>query len=504
MASKQPASALLAILFFSLAGYPQAGKRIITGTVTAFDGVTPLEGVLITVKGTNNTSGTQEDGIYYIEVNPGDSVLTFSLPEFETKEIKIANSKQVDVTLKRQIKQAAPGNEPFTTKTNAVNNQPAYWRAIFSINANTEVPVNFVIKKSEAAKEKIYFINGKEEFEGGKLEITGDSIHVNIDQFDNELVVNNGTGILKGFLRKQDRSGTPIPVTIETGKTNRFSESTIKPAADYSGAYEISIQNNTPNPEKAVALLTQEGNKLYGTLLRITGDSRFLEGIVDGNKFHLSTFIGSSPSYYRGYFIKDSIAGEIIGVKGAQKFEGKHDENAALPDPFKLTYLKEGYKTLSFSFPDINGKLISLTDEKYKNKPVIITIGGTWCPNCIDEAAFLAPWYEKNKQRGVEVISIFYERQTDAPYIKKVFGRFINQHHITYDLVLGGVADKQKVAESLPALNTFLSYPTTIFIDKKGNVAKIHTGYNGPATGKYYDEFIKEFNKETDLLIESK
>ena len=49
-------------------------------------------------------------------------------------------------------------------------------------------------------------------------------------------------------------------------------------------------------------------------------------------------------------------------------------------------------------------------------------------------------------------------------------------------------------------LNHILSYPTTIFIDKKGSVRKIHTGFNGPATGKEYDDFKAEFEGFIELL----
>ena len=42
---------------------------------------------------------------------------------------------------------------------------------------------------------------------------------------------------------------------------------------------------------------------------------------------------------------------------------------------------------------------VSLQDERYKGKVVIVSILGSWCPNCLDEAEFLAPWYKANKQR---------------------------------------------------------------------------------------------------------
>ena len=51
-------------------------------------------------------------------------------------------------------------------------------------------------------------------------------------------------------------------------------------------------------------------------------------------------------------------------------------------------------------------------------------------------------------------------------------------------------------------LNHVLSYPTTIFIDKKGVVRKIHTGFNGPATGEKYTEFKTEFEGFVGELID--
>jgi peroxiredoxin len=235
--------------------------------------------------------------------------------------------------------------------------------------------------------------------------------------------------------------------------------------------------------------------------MRITGDSRYLQGIVQGDTFYLSSFIGSSPVYYKGVIAGERLAGRVEGIRGGQAFTGQHNEDAALPDPYRLTYLKDGYTSLDFSFPDVNGKNISPKDEKYRNKVLIVTVTGTWCPNCIDEAAFLSPWYKENKKRGVEIISIHYERQVDSAYTHKVMDRFRKRFGIEYDEVLGGRSDKQVVAASLPALNNFLSFPTTIIIDKKGKVAKIHTAYSGPATGKYYSMFVKEFNEDIDKLL---
>jgi thiol-disulfide isomerase/thioredoxin len=376
------------------------------------------------------------------------------------------------------------------------------WRGVFLLKDGFESPFLFDITGSGPENAKVYFVNAEERFEGGKLKLSKDSLFISTDQFDNELAFKIENNLLAGVLRRQDKTGTSIPVKAEKGNAPRFTETNVKPATDISGTYDIIFKNENEKDEKAVGLFKQEGNKLRATFLRITGDSRYLDGIVSGNEFYLSTFIGSGPGYYKGVIKDDgTISGQLITARSSQHFTGLQNEEAALPDPYKLTYLKNGYTSLNFSFPGINGQPVSLKDDKYKNKVVILTITGTWCPNCLDEAAFLAPWYKENKKRGVEAIAIHYERKNDTAYARKAITRFREKFGIEYDAVFAGIADKQYVAGSLPALNTFLSFPTIIFIDKKGKVARIHTGYSGPATGKYYDQFVKEFNEEIDLLL---
>jgi peroxiredoxin len=370
------------------------------------------------------------------------------------------------------------------------------WRGVFHQPNGTDVPFNFEVHGKSAGDATIYLLNAEERFETSRPTQKGDTVLIPFDQFDTELAVKVGDKQLTGFFRKKDHTGRTIPVDATFGQTYRFDDRGEKPAGDISGKYDITFKSESGKEDKAVGLFKQKGNRLYATFMRITGDSRYLEGIVAGNQFFLSSFIGGGAAYYTGTF-------DNTGQIAAKNFTGVKNEAAALPDPYKLTYLKEGYKTFDFSLPDVDGKKISLKDDKYKNKVVIVTITGTWCPNCIDEAGFLAPWYKKNKHRGVEAIGIHYERKVDPVYVKTAIGNFKKRYGIEYDEVFGGLVDKKVVAESFPALNTFLSFPTILFIDKQGNVAKIYTGFTGPATGIYYQQFIKDFNQEVDHLLKN-
>jgi len=41
----------------------------------------------------------------------------------------------------------------------------------------------------------------------------------------------------------------------------------------------------------------------------------------------------------------------------------------------------------------------------------------------------------------------------------------------------------------------------SFFVDKKGKVRHIHTGFSGPGTGNYYDQYVDEFNRLVDELL---
>ena len=372
------------------------------------------------------------------------------------------------------------------------------WRGVFHQYNGTEVPFNFEVKGKTAATAKVYLINGPEHFATSGITQKGDSVFIAFDQFDNELALKIGDKKLSGVLRKKDLSGRTTSVEATFGETFRFADNGEKPAGDITGKYDVVFKGRNGTDEKKVGLFKQDGSKLSATFLSITGDSRYLEGVVQGNKFYLSSFIGSGAGYYTGTF---DTSGQLTGTASGQPFTATKNAYAALPDPYKLTYLKEGYKTFDFTLPDADGNKVSLKDDKFKNKLVILTIGGTWCPNCMDEATFVAPWYQKNKNRGVEVVGVQFERKADPAYVKNAMENFKKRFGIAYTEVFGGLADKKAVAESFPALNTFLSFPTIIFIDKRGNVDQIYTGFTGPATGEYYTRFIKDFNDEVDKLL---
>ena len=118
---------------------------------------------------------------------------------------------------------------------------------------------------------------------------------------------------------------------------------------------------------------------------------------------------------------------------------------------------------------------------------------GSWCPNCMDETKFLSNWYNKNRNKNIEVVALAYERFLDTTIVNTNIRRLKNRFDINYPVLFAGSSDKKEAALTLPMLNRVFAFPTTIFLNSEKKVVKIHTGFSGPATGEEYLKFIDWF-----------
>jgi thiol-disulfide isomerase/thioredoxin len=380
------------------------------------------------------------------------------------------------------------------------------WRGALKTSSGNELPFNFEVN-NVADKQHLVIINGAERFKVTDIRQKDDSVFIHMPLFNSEFKLKQeGTGLKGKWIKHYGDRDAAMSFTAKPGQSWRFFNTAGKPAFNVTGRWSA-IFGEGINKDTTVGEFKQVGSKLTGTFLTTTGDDRYLEGTVVGNKLYLSTFDGGHAYLFIAE-IKDAKTltdGKYYaGYSNLDKWAAVRNKNAKLPDAYSLTYLKPGYKTIAFTFPDINGKKVSLSDAQFKNKVVIVQILGSWCPNCMDETSYMVNYYKKFHPKGVEIIGLAYERTTDFAKSKPTLQQLKNRFNITYPLLITGYTpgngDPQK---SLPMLADFKGFPTTIIIDKKGIVRKIHTGFSGPGTGKYYTEFVNEFEKLTnDLLAE--
>jgi thiol-disulfide isomerase/thioredoxin len=269
-----------------------------------------------------------------------------------------------------------------------------------------------------------------------------------------------------------------------------------------SGKWKVQIARNEKVSD-AIGVFEQIGNKLFGTFLTQSGDYRALEGRVNGNDFYLAGFDGSHSYYFRGELkANDAISGEwYSGKQFKTTWKAERNADFELPSADTLTYLKPGFNNIDFAFKNLEGELVSLNSPQFENKVRIVTIMGTWCPNCMDEARYLGELYANYKSKGLEIIGLSFERKGDLEADKAVLEKAIRDLDIQYTVLHAGKASSKAAEEALPMLNHVVAFPTSIYVGRDGQVKKIHTGFTGPSTGKVYEDFVRENEKIVRSLL---
>lgn len=380
--------------------------------------------------------------------------------------------------------------------------QIGIWRGVLEIQGQ-QLPFNFEVTTDASGGQDVVLHNADERLTLDEVTFEGDSVNIVLHVFDAYLRgVVKGDSLIGLFNLNYDPT-YKVPFKAKSGQDFRFiTPEKNQVTKNFTGKYDVQFFN-AKDTSRAIALIKQDGEEATGSFLTSTGDYRYLHGSVINDTLHLSAFDGNHLYLFEITQPNDSTleGGHWLGKARFRNWVGKKNENAKLPDAESLTYLKEGYDKIEFSFPDLNGNAVTLNDERFKNKVVILQMSGTWCPNCMDETKFLVPWYDANKNRGVEIIGLAYERKPDFAYASERVKKMKAKFGVNYEYLIAGVNDNAKAAETLPMLNKVVAFPTTIFIGKDGKVKHIHTGFDGPGTGIYYDQFKERFNNIVNELL---
>lgn len=382
--------------------------------------------------------------------------------------------------------------------------QEGIWRAAVVTNSGMEIPFNFEVKNDSSAV-YLEIINGENRLKVNEVTVSGDSVFILMPFFDSEFrAVRRGDSLTGSWIKHLAGRDAIMPFKAAYGVSYRFMENPEPPAVNIQGRWATGFTSEG-DTTPALGELSQQGNRLTGTFMTQYGDYRFLEGTVSGRQIFLSAFDGGYAMLFTGTAESDSSISNgkfYSGRTGIKNWTARKDPGAELPDANSLTYLEKGYDKLDFTYPNLEGDSVSLSDEKYRGKVVVIQFFGSWCPNCMDETRFLSAFYKEYRDKGFEVIGLAYERTTDFQKNKRLVSRMTGRFDAEYDMLLTGYTNKQ-VEESMPSLRNFMAFPTTIVLDRKGNVRRVHTGFTGPGSGSHYEIYVDEFTRLiTELLDE--
>ncbi len=382
------------------------------------------------------------------------------------------------------------------------------WRAVIYRQDGNNIVFNFE-KQQKNKKTILYVLNAGERLRVDSIRFTRDSVFIKMPFFESffkaKTTGEKWTGVwIKGTAGAEQ----VMPFTAEKND-QRFALTGGPAKVNISGRWSVKFAGDTAAGANSIAEFRQNGNRLEGTFLTPTGDYRFQEGVVTGNKLKMSGFDGA-----HAYFFTADITDKktlqngkyFSGFKYSENWSAVKNADAKVKTDEAAMYLKPGEEKLDFRFPDINGRSVSINDEQFKNKVVIVQLMGSWCPNCMDETAFLSAYYNKNKQSGIEMVALAYEYSTDFERSQKSLKKFQQRFDIHYPILITGatVSDSLRTEKTLPQVTPIKVFPSSIIIDKKGKVRKFDTGFFGPGTGQHYESYKKEFYKTVDKLLQEK
>lgn len=375
--------------------------------------------------------------------------------------------------------------------------QPKYgqWLGKLELNSSTELPFRMVFNDHKEAP-SLTILNGEEQITLMFKRRNADTLVYSFPEFDSDLhlLLKSKQSII-GYWHNKNRKGRytiPLNAHYCEGLLFECKEGNDAEMQTLKRKWKTEFSPNSEDMFPAIGLFNQQDSLLSGTFLTETGDFRFLDGNLFGNKLYLSCFDGSHAFLFTADLNNDTLLGEFYsGIHYRTTWIANPDENYELTNPNKLTYVVNDTK-LAFDFNDINLQAFHYPNESYKNKVTIIQIMGSWCPNCMDETHYFMDLYKKYHDQGLEIILVGYEAGADEQEYAAKLKRLQSRNNIPFKMLIGGAANKNKAAADFSMLNNIISFPTSIFVDKNGNISKVHTGFTGPSTGEYYTDYMQE------------
>jgi peroxiredoxin len=262
----------------------------------------------------------------------------------------------------------------------------------------------------------------------------------------------------------------------------------------------LAAERTAPRDTRTWTLfLRQSGAEVTGSILRVDGDTGTLSGHFTGGKLVLSHFAGERPTHVEATLNADGTLAITLNGNAhylaARSSEAHAKGIADPPDPSRYTSVKDPTEPLHFTGLGLDGKTVSDTDPRFQGKVVILAIGGSWCPNCHDEAPFLVELYNKFHAQGLEIVGLSFENSADMAVARPRMESFIRRYNIQYPMILMG--DTSMVNAKLPQIVNFGAFPTSIYIGRDGRVRSMHAGFASAATG---DEHVRLEREVTDLV----
>jgi len=359
------------------------------------------------------------------------------------------------------------------------------------------VPFEFIIDKN-GEQFKCMIINGDERKLLDVVTVSGDSIWIQLDVFDAEIRAKFTDQSMTGnWIKHYRKSSIPFQASYGVSRYPNRGRTDVK----INEPWEITFTPSHALAYKGVGLWEQTGSKVSGTIMTGVSDFRYFEGVVFGDSIEVSSFDGAHAFLLQGVKTDEGWQGIFHFDNGyTEDWTARSNPEASLPDPWEVVKVDKGKHRPFFDILSAGSKNQNIDESDFFGKVLIIQLFGTWCPNSLDQTRFLYQWYQENSQRDVEILAVSYETNFSEAYGLSRIETYKETLDINYPVILGGRLSKSQAAVGFPFMEKIEAFPTLVILDKDGYVRYVHSYFNGPATGKYYDQFVAQFNNIIDEL----
>jgi thiol-disulfide isomerase/thioredoxin len=382
------------------------------------------------------------------------------------------------------------------------------WDAVVVAN-DAEVPFRFEITVI-GTEAQGYFFEGERKVGSTSGSFADDVLKLEYDFLNTTLEVKLTGDELIGTYKNKRPNAKPQDVRMRRFTPVALEEADVPSLAGNWEMRRVTEEISAPRDTRTWhVFLRQSGAEVSGSILRVDGDTGTLVGHWQKGKLVLSHFAGERPNLFEATMNPDGTLAVMLNRSAhymvVRSAEARAKGIPEPPDPSRYTSVKDPTSPFRFSFPDLTGTIVADTDARFRGKVVIVSIGGSWCPNCHDEAPFLSELFRDYHAKGLEIVGLMFENDPDPNVSRPRVQSFIKRYGIQYPMLIAGAMQKSPTAktidEALPQLVNFGAYPTSIFLGRDGKVRSLHAGFASPATGAEHQRLKQELRELTERLL---
>lgn len=364
-----------------------------------------------------------------------------------------------------------------------------------------EAAIPFTMElQTDGAEVRGAFFNGEDRVGSTSGSLRGDQLSLNFDHYATQLTATIHDGVISGRYGNERYGLHAVQL-----RPHRVAAAARGPGPDIKGLWILPVES-TKGEHAFRLIVRQHGDETSAAILRVDGDTGLLTGTFRDGRFLLNHFDGARALTLE---IRPRGDGRLdVTQRGfhsaAQSFvairpDAASRQGLAPPADFAThTGMRNPNEPFAFSFPDLQGRLVANTDEKFKNKVVVINITGSWCPNCHDEAPFLVDLYRRYHGLGLEIVAIDFEEAEQLPALNRLHA-FLKRYGIEYTYLVAGTPDQ--LHEKITQAENLNSWPTTFFVGRDGLVHAVHAGFAAAATGEFHAQLQTDVTTTVERLL---